>query len=172
MDDDVGDNDPTVADVIDERPESVQILEKYRKSGTWKVMGDGEPIFFCMLNLLVFYAFCTCTTNKCYYNNNTTNYDKNNKYNKKNIKMNNDHNQVQSYLPTFIYTFVMNSTSMVKLSISVFCIFECCHFIHNVLVIKGTCSEIVETTLIVKDSRINRTLLIREQNTTNCECLF
>ncbi|XP_052259313.1 BUD13 homolog isoform X8 [Dreissena polymorpha] len=46
LDDDVGDNDPTVADVIDERPESVQILEKYRKSGTWKVMGDGEPIFF------------------------------------------------------------------------------------------------------------------------------
>ncbi|KAH3691062.1 BUD13 homolog isoform X2 [Dreissena polymorpha] len=40
LDDDVGDNDPTVADVIDERPESVQILEKYRKSGTWKVMGD------------------------------------------------------------------------------------------------------------------------------------
>lgn len=40
LDEDVGDNDPTVADVIDERPEHVKQLEKYRSSGQWKVMGQ------------------------------------------------------------------------------------------------------------------------------------
>ena len=42
LEEDVGDNDPTVADVIDERPEHVKQLEKYRSSGQWRVMGKSE----------------------------------------------------------------------------------------------------------------------------------
>ena len=42
LDEDVGDNDPIVAEVIDERPEHVKQLEKYRSSGQWRVMGQSE----------------------------------------------------------------------------------------------------------------------------------
>lgn len=41
LEEDVGDNDPVVAEVIDERPEHVKLLEKYRSSGAWKVLGKG-----------------------------------------------------------------------------------------------------------------------------------
>ena len=42
LEEDVGDNDPTVAEVVDERPEHVQLLEKYRSSGQWRVLGQSE----------------------------------------------------------------------------------------------------------------------------------
>ena len=41
LEEDVGDNDPQVADFVDERPEHVKQLEAYRKSGAWKVLGKG-----------------------------------------------------------------------------------------------------------------------------------
>ncbi len=39
LDEDIGDDDPTVAEFIDERPEDVKQLEKYREDKRWKVMG-------------------------------------------------------------------------------------------------------------------------------------
>lgn len=41
LEDDVGDNDPIVAEVVDERPEHVKQLEAYRSSGAWKIIGKG-----------------------------------------------------------------------------------------------------------------------------------
>ena len=38
LEEDIGDNDPTVADFIDERPENVQQLEKYRTDARWKLL--------------------------------------------------------------------------------------------------------------------------------------
>ena len=40
VDDFTAENEPTVADVIDERPADVQILEKYRKDSRWKVLSS------------------------------------------------------------------------------------------------------------------------------------
>ena len=40
VDDLIGENDPTVAGVIDERPEHVQILEKYRDDNRWKALSS------------------------------------------------------------------------------------------------------------------------------------
>ena len=42
LEEDVGDNDPTIAEMIDERPEHVKQLEKYRSTGQWKVLGQSE----------------------------------------------------------------------------------------------------------------------------------
>ena len=47
LEDDVGDNDPIVADFVDERPEHVKRMEAYRSSGAWKLMGKGQ----CLNNL-------------------------------------------------------------------------------------------------------------------------
>ena len=41
LDEDIGDDTPTVADVIDERPEHVQQLEKYRQDSRWKRLAGG-----------------------------------------------------------------------------------------------------------------------------------
>ncbi|XP_041373734.1 BUD13 homolog [Gigantopelta aegis] len=40
LEEDVGDNEPTVAEFIDERPEHIKRLEEYRASGRWKTMND------------------------------------------------------------------------------------------------------------------------------------
>ncbi|XP_033758584.1 BUD13 homolog [Pecten maximus] len=43
LDEDVGDDDPTVAEVVDERPEHVKRLETYRESdGKWRLMNKTE----------------------------------------------------------------------------------------------------------------------------------
>ncbi|KAK3107918.1 hypothetical protein FSP39_025131 [Pinctada imbricata] len=42
LEEDVGDNDPTIAGIIDERPEHVQRLEAYRQEGKWKVISQKE----------------------------------------------------------------------------------------------------------------------------------
>ncbi|XP_059167247.1 BUD13 homolog [Physella acuta] len=36
------DDAPTVADVVDERPKHVQLLEQYRKNSRWKVLGEDD----------------------------------------------------------------------------------------------------------------------------------
>lgn len=41
LEEDVGDNDPTVADIIDERPDYIKHLEAYRDDNRWKVLGKG-----------------------------------------------------------------------------------------------------------------------------------
>lgn len=42
LEEDVGDNDPTIADFVDERPEHVKILEQYRKGDMWKQIDKSE----------------------------------------------------------------------------------------------------------------------------------
>ncbi|KAK6172268.1 hypothetical protein SNE40_015966 [Patella caerulea] len=42
LEEDVGDNDPTVAEFIDERPEHVKRVEEYRKDDRWKIMGNSD----------------------------------------------------------------------------------------------------------------------------------
>ncbi|KAK2165363.1 hypothetical protein LSH36_51g01011 [Paralvinella palmiformis] len=42
LEEDVGDNDPTIADFIDERPEYVKQLEKYREDQRWRILGDDK----------------------------------------------------------------------------------------------------------------------------------
>ena len=40
LDDDLDNNDPVVAIVVDERPKEVQELERFRKDHRWKVIGE------------------------------------------------------------------------------------------------------------------------------------
>ena len=42
LDEDIDADKPTVAEVVDERPEEVQILEKYRNDKRWKVLENGN----------------------------------------------------------------------------------------------------------------------------------
>ncbi|XP_053409155.1 BUD13 homolog [Mercenaria mercenaria] len=42
LEEDVGDNEPVIADFVDERPEHVKLLEKYRQSGAWKFLGKDD----------------------------------------------------------------------------------------------------------------------------------
>ena len=42
LEEDVGDNEPTVADIIDERPDHIKRLEAYRASGKWKTVNDNK----------------------------------------------------------------------------------------------------------------------------------
>jgi len=46
LEEDVGDNDPTIADFIDERPEYVKQLEKYREDQRWRILGL-ESLQYC-----------------------------------------------------------------------------------------------------------------------------
>ncbi len=52
LEDDVGDNDPTVADFIDERPKYVQELERYRKDKRWKTLA-GYTLYYSGLALAI-----------------------------------------------------------------------------------------------------------------------
>ncbi len=45
LEEDVGDNDPTVADFIDERPDAVKQLEAYRQDKRWKVVDKGTVLY-------------------------------------------------------------------------------------------------------------------------------
>ena len=49
LDEDIGDDNPTVADVVDERPEHVKQLEKYRQDSRWKLMSSGAVFLFKIL---------------------------------------------------------------------------------------------------------------------------
>lgn len=40
LDDDVGDNTPAVADFVDERPQHVKELERFRQSKQWKLLSQ------------------------------------------------------------------------------------------------------------------------------------
>ena len=42
LDEDIGEDDPTIVAIIDERPENIKQLESYRYSdGRWKTLGKG-----------------------------------------------------------------------------------------------------------------------------------
>ncbi|XP_021350924.1 BUD13 homolog [Mizuhopecten yessoensis] len=48
LDEDVGDDDPTVAEVIDERPDHVKRLEAYRQTDSkWRLMNKTDKGNFC-----------------------------------------------------------------------------------------------------------------------------
>ena len=42
LEDDVGDNEPTVAEFVDERPDHVIQMERYREDSRWKTLGHGK----------------------------------------------------------------------------------------------------------------------------------
>ena len=56
VDEFIGDDDPTIVAIIDERPDNIKQLESYRHSdGRWKMLGKG--MFICEIlyyNLLFF----------------------------------------------------------------------------------------------------------------------
>jgi hypothetical protein len=42
VDEFIGDDDPTIVAIIDERPDNIKLLESYRHSdGRWKMLGKG-----------------------------------------------------------------------------------------------------------------------------------
>lgn len=46
LEEDVGDNDPTVVAFIDERPEHIKRMESYRNDDRWKVLNETKGCIF------------------------------------------------------------------------------------------------------------------------------
>jgi len=49
LDDDIGDDNPAVAEFVDERPQNVKELERFRQSKQWKLVTHQHGMYVCDL---------------------------------------------------------------------------------------------------------------------------
>jgi len=54
LDDDIGDDNPAVAEFVDERPQHVKELERFRQSKQWKLVSQKPGSQLFSLNLMLF----------------------------------------------------------------------------------------------------------------------
>ena len=58
LDDDIGDDNPAVAEFVDERPQHVKELERFRLSKQWKLVSQKPGSQLFSLNLMLFQLLC------------------------------------------------------------------------------------------------------------------
>ena len=57
LDDDIGDDNPAVAEFVDERPQHVKELERFRQSKQWKLISQKPGMY---VSQLFSYSVCFC----------------------------------------------------------------------------------------------------------------
>jgi len=56
LDDDIGDDNPAVAEFVDERPQHVKELERFRQSKQWKLVSMKPGVYEVLLLLVYLWA--------------------------------------------------------------------------------------------------------------------